>query len=114
MNQYQASLPISCETFRRIRKDMQPQGPPMRSEEEDVAHIPELDENTELIHGTNFIRQLKRMGLVAPDIGTQRVIIDAKCDDVVKIYVQAIPDKRLLDLNLEAVVAGAEIEEPSE
>lgn len=78
-----------------------------------VEHIPALDEMTSLISGTNFIRQLKRMGLVASDVKTQRVIIDAKCDDVVKIYVQALPDKRLLELNLEAVVSGAEIEEPS-
>ncbi len=64
-------------------------------------------ESPKLITGNRFIQAVREaLGLKA--IG-QRVIIDAQCNDIVRVYVQLVGDERLLNLDLTRLLDGAEV-----
>ncbi len=60
-----------------------------------------------ILTGSQFILAVRKaLGI---DILGQRVIIDASCDDIVKVYFQGVGDDRLLSLDLETLLKGAEV-----
>ena len=57
----------------------------------------------------DFVQALKAAGLIASDVMVQRVIIDAEVDNFVRMHVQYVGDKKLLELT--PLLARMEIEE---
>ena len=64
------------------------------------------------LHGWDLMRRLVELGVIPPH--TRRVIIDAHCQDVVKIYVEHVDASPLLRLeahdiaDARVIVTGAE------
>ena len=67
---------------------------------------------TKPIHSKGLLRKLVELGVIPPH--TRRVIIDAHCQDVVKIYVEHVDASPLLHLeahdisDARVIVTGAE------
>ena len=66
------------------------------------------------ISGAAFIGHLQELGIIREDSPTQRVIIDAVYNDVIKVYIQDLGTTRLLNMEppdvsgMEVVIVGTE------
>ena len=57
--------------------------------------------------GRKFAKALEDAGIVSDLSTIERIVIDVRSDDAVRVHVQRIGDDRLIDLA--AILAGAEV-----
>ena len=58
-----------------------------------------------MILGRDFARALEQAGVVSDLNSIERIVIDVRADDMVRVHVQRLGDERLIDLA--ALLAGA-------
>jgi hypothetical protein len=58
-----------------------------------------------VILGRDFARALEQAGVVSDLNSIERIVIDVRADDMVRVHVQRLGDERLIDLA--ALLAGA-------
>jgi hypothetical protein len=67
----------------------------------------EVKKNFKIASGNAFMLAARAaLGIVNP---AQRIIIDARCDNIVTVYVQLLGDQRLLALDLETLLKDADV-----
>lgn len=72
-----------------------------------MATVRNVLDGKKILIGADFILAVRKaLGI---DVIGQRVIIDAKCDGIVTIYFQGIGDDRLLNIDLDALLQGADV-----